>query len=369
MRPEDTGTVPWTEAATAVPVTHPDPAGQWGDRRWDCLATVPVPIRQTVLDGMTRLLVRHRLLGGAPLDVCFPMGQGGRTPFGGLRRIRRPDAYPAMVVSCEEGNLFNRRFYRDHGHAFALEQPGPVAEVFARAGLVDPLGQVGIFAVAPYVLLVDHRRLGGLPAPSGFADLLDPRYRGQVVLSGWQRPGNGGATGGRAARYNSFFLLAIHMLYGDEGIRALAQTVAGMIHSTQMPRLAGSNASVGGIYVAPWSLADMCPRRTRTAVVWPQEGAPAWPLWAVGKRDAAARLVPLTGYVFGTELGAILNRNRYPSLCPAVPPVMPAGVRLWWPGWDAVRDPATARRRRHAAALFFDHWRPATLPYGATACA
>lgn len=113
----------------------------------------------------------------------------------------------------------------------------------------------------------------------------------------------------------------------------------------------------------------MCPRRTRTAVVWPQEGAPAWPLWAVGKRDAAARLAPLTGYVFGTELGTILNRNRYPSLCPAVPPVMPAGVRLWWPGWDAVRDPATARRRRHAAALFFDHWRPATLPYGATACA
>jgi len=353
MTPADTGAVPWTEAEAAAPVTRPGAAGGWEERRWDCLASVPVPLRQTVLDGLTRLLVRHRLMGGERLEVCFPMGQGGRTPYDRLRRIRRPGEFPDLVVSCDEANLFNRRFYRDHGDLFALEQPGPVAGVFADAGLVDPLGQVGVFAVAPYVLLVDHRRLNGLPAPRGFADLLDPRYRGQVVFSGWQRPGSP-----RVTRYNSFFLLAVHTLYGDGGIRALARTVAGMIHSTQMPRLAGSNASVGGIYVAPWSLADMCPRRAHTSVVWPEEGAPAWPLWAVRKRDAARRVAPLTGYVFGAELAGILDRNRYPALSPAVPPAMPADARLWWPGWEAVRDPATARRRRHAADLFFAHWRP-----------
>lgn len=364
MTAADTGTVPWTEAATAVPVTRPNAAGVWEERRWDCLASVPVPLRQMVLDGLTRLLVRHRLMGGDRLDVCFPMGQGGHTPFDRLRRIRGPEDYPNLVVSCGEANPFSRRFHRDHGGDFALEQPGPVAAVFTDAGLVDPQGQVGVFAVAPYVLLVDHRRLGGLPAPRSFEDLLDPRYRGQVVFSGWQRPGSP-----RVTHYNSFFLLAVHTLFGDGGIRALAQTVAGMIHSTQMPRLAGSNASVGGIYVAPWPLADMCPRRAHTTVVWPAEGAPAWPLWAVRKHSAAGRVAPLTGYVFGAELAGILTRNRYPALSPAAPPVLPPGARLWWPGWEAVRDPATARRRRHASDLFFAHWRPVAAPEGTTVCA
>ena len=87
-----------------------------------------------------------------------------------------------------------------------------------------------------------------------------------------------------------------------------------LLHSAQMPRLAGTDASPGGIYIAPWSMADMCPRRKVTEVVWPEDGALAYPLWLTVKASHRKALDPLLRYFYGAELGRYLNANRYPAL-------------------------------------------------------
>lgn len=318
-------------------------------RGWDLLGNVPVPLRQQVQGGVAQVVADHRAGGGAPLRCCFPMGQGGRTPFERLRFIRRLEDFPHLLVSAEHGNAFNRRFQHDHMRRgeFTAAQAVPDQDAFVQAGLVDPAGTIGVFAVAPFVFLVDHRRLNGVAAPRSFADLADPAFRDQVVFGGWRRDGER-----HYSAYNKHFLLAMARALGWSGLRAVVANVATLIHSAQMPRLAGSDSSPGGVYVLPWGLAGMCPRRAHTQVVWPEDGALAYPLWLTVKAGQRHRLAALVDYFHGTALGAYLNHNRYPALAPGLDPVMPAGAGLSWLGWDYVRHRSCADDIRRAVRLF-----------------
>ena len=320
-------------------------------RGWDLLANTPVPLRSHVRDGVAELLTRQRAEGGRPLKCCFPAGQGGRGPFDRLRLIRKLEDFPEVLVSSEVGNVFNRRFHQRwvEAGAFGGCQPSRTAAVFADCGLVDPEGWIGVFAVAPFVWLIDRRRLGGLPTPGCWADLAEPIYRGQVVFSGWRRDGER-----QWSHYNKFFLLAMARELGLDGLARLMRNVPGLMHSAQMPRLAGTDASLGGIYVLPWSLADMCPRRAHTEVVWPRDGALAWPLWLTAKTGRREGLDPLIEHFHGPELAAYLNRNRYPALCPGLPAAVPEGARLKWLGWDFIRHRATPKATRNACTIFLE---------------
>lgn len=320
-------------------------------RGWDFLGSVPVPLRARMRDGIAELVSRHRLAGGPALKCCFPMGQGGRGPVDRLRFLKELDAFPRMLVSAEHGNVFNRRFHRDHveSGAFTGGQPGGSAPVFTDCGLVDPEGWIGVFAVAPFVLLVDRQRLDGRPVPRRWRDLADPTFRDQVVFGGWRREGTEVWT-----HYNKFFLVCMLRELGPAGLMRLVTNVPQLLHSAQMPRLAGTDASPGGVYVLPWSLADICPRRAHTEVVWPEDGALAYPLWLAVQARHRDRLDVLLRHFYGSALGRYLNGNRYPSLCPDLAPALPPGARLRWLGWDYIRHPGTARDVREACRIFVD---------------
>jgi ABC-type Fe3+ transport system substrate-binding protein len=318
-------------------------------RGWDLLGNVPVPLRHRVRDDLAAVAEGLRTEGGAALKCCFPMGQGGRTPFDRLRYIRALDDYPHMLVSAEHGNAFNRRFYERHvaSGAFTSGQPATVDPLFAE--MVDPQGVFGVFAVAPFVFLIDHRQLNGLPEPRRWADLKDPIYRDQVVFGGWRRDAASPYT-----QFNKFFLLCMAKEFGLDGLAKVMANVPSLLHSAQMPRLAGTDSSPGGIYILPWSLADMCPRRGDTEVIWPEDGAFAYPLWMTIKSAQRQSLAPLVEHFHGTALGRYLNDNRYPALCPALAPSLPAGASLKWLGWDFVRHPATAKLILAATQCFLD---------------
>ena len=298
----------------------------------DFLGSVPTPLRRHVRDDVERTVSGLSGAGGAALKCAFPLGQGGRGPFDRLRAIRPLDDFPGMLVSCDSGNAFNRRFHRDHVEtgAFTGCQPANVPPELAH--LVDPKGWIGVFAVAPFVMLVDRERLGGKPAPRRWSDLADPVYRGQVVFGGWKPVGE------KTFRaVNSFFLANMLRRFGLRGLRAVLANVPTLMHSAQMPRLAGTRASVGGVYVAPWFLADLCPRRAVTEVVWPEDGALAYPLWLTVQARRRRELEPLVALFHGARLANYLGENLYPPLSPlGRRPALKGG--LSWLGWDYVRS-------------------------------
>jgi ABC-type Fe3+ transport system substrate-binding protein len=329
-----------------------DAAARRGEPRgWDFLGAVPVPLRHRIRDGVGDLATRIAAEGGPALKCCFPMGQGGRGHTGRLRFIGSLDDYPDMLVSDGQGDSFNRRFYEAHvaGGAFTGSQPGRVASVFADCGLIDPKGWIGVYAVAPFGFLIDHQKLNGLPAPRRWADLADPAYRGQVIFGGWRRGGEG-----RWSEVNKFFLLNMAREFGLDGLARILRNVPTLLHSAQMPRLAGADASPGGIYILPWSLADICPRRAHTKVVWPEDGALAYPLWLTTKVARRVRLDPLLRHFHGAELARYLGQNRYPALCPDLAPALPEGARLKWLGWDFLRHRSTAQLIKAASRMFHE---------------
>jgi len=332
-------------------------------RGWDFLGSCPAPLRMRMRDELADLLRERQFKHAEKLKCCMPMGHGGRTPFERLRHIRDLDDFPKLLASSDHGNAFNRAFHARHVEtgAFVAPQPAGFSAAFAEAGLIDPRGWIGVYAVAPFVMLVDRVRLGARPVPQSWADLADPVYRGEIALSGWRPDG-----AGQWRAFNQFFLIAAARLIGEHGLRGVLANLAGLTHSAQMPRLAGTAHSLAAIYILPWSLADLCPRRDRTIVVWPAEGALAFPLWMTAQTAHRDRLAPVADYFFAPETARWLDHNRYPSLAPGASG-LPKGARLAWPGWDFLRHKSAAKEIKRITALF--HAVTEKLDLGENLCA
>ncbi len=169
-----------------------------------------------------------------------------------------------MVVSSWSSDSLSAGLVRH----FAGGRAGPPLHP-ACGTLADPEGQFSVFAAIPLVFLIDLEKLGGRAAPRCWEDLLDPIYRDEIVFGGW-RPND------RVAfqDFNEFLLLCLFERFGAGGVRAFAANVKGLLHNVKTTRLCGSNsAATGAIAVLPWLQADLCPRRDRTSIVWPVDGA------------------------------------------------------------------------------------------------
>jgi ABC-type Fe3+ transport system substrate-binding protein len=344
-------------AVTSIQLATTPPPRAFGEahaprataRGWDFLGSCPSPLRMRMRDELADILRDIHRQRGERLKGCMPMGQGGRTPFERLRAIRDIQDFPKLLVSSDHGNAFNRAFHARHVEtgAFAALQFSGAAAPFVEAGLIDPRGWIGVYAVAPFVMLVDRARLGERKIPQSWADLADPVYRGEIALSGWRPEGPG-----KWRAFNLFFLVAIARLLGDKVLHEILRNLAGLTHSAQMPRIAGTQNSLAAIYVLPWALADMCPRRDRAEVVWPREGALAFPLWMTARAAHQDRVAPLADYFFAENTARWLDHNRYPSLAPTGGASLPDGARFAWPGWDFFRARSTASEIKRIGALF-----------------
>jgi hypothetical protein len=72
-----------------------------------------------------------------------------------------------MVLSSSFDNLFEKQFFEkfiDKGY-FQACQPKSLPSIYADCGIEDPEKQFTIFAIVPFVFLIYHRKLDGLPIP------------------------------------------------------------------------------------------------------------------------------------------------------------------------------------------------------------
>lgn len=318
---------------------RPDPA------RLDCLGRLPVPLRWPVKSALDRVAMAR---GAAS---CLLMGGEWYAPFADLAGATGPDDLPGLLITSWSVDLFAAPLWDMlTGGAFRRADPPALAAACAAAGLADPAGALVPFAVIPLVLLIDHRRLGQRPPPRRWADLLDPIYAGDIVFGGW-RPHEQAAY----QEVNEFLLLALLALFGADGLAGFAANVRCLTPNIRSARVAGSNnAQAAAIAVMPWLQADISPRRDRVAVVWPEDGALAMPLWSIARRNRTAPAQDLLTALEGPALAAVFDANRYPAAtrrdgADGFPP----GARLRWPGWDAMTGPDAVEKIARARRIFF----------------
>lgn len=316
----------------------------------DFLGRMPIPLRRAFKSGLDQTTATHRQASGESLHCCFLSGAEWYRPFDTLSSDP-VDTLPGMLVSTFYHDILNPALLAHYTPAASVA-PRPSHPACAAAGLDDPLGIFRTFAVIPFVFLVDEKRLRGRPAPHAWSDLLDPIWADDIVFGGW-RPNEQSAY----QDYNSYLLLCLHHEFGDAGLAAFAGNVRHLQHNIRTATQAGSNSrEVGAIAILPWLQAELCPRRERTRVVWPEDGALAMPIGYLVKTGEESRVQPLIDYVDGSELGAVLSRNCYPPTRPQMADAFPAGARLKWPGWDTVRQNDMAATSQRAAETFFAAW-------------
>ncbi|EXJ13510.1 ABC transporter substrate-binding protein [Imhoffiella purpurea] len=343
--------VPSARAPAELPPTR-EPETQSDLGRLDLLGRLPIPLRRPFKAGLDRTVIAHRRATGTELECRFLSGAEWYSPFDGLAGAPDAEALPGMLVTTLYQDILVPRLLAHYTPAPERRPASPCHPSCLDGGLMDPFGIFRTFSVIPFVFLVDERRLKGRPAPRTWSDLLHPRWTDDIVFGGW-RPND------RVPYqdYNAYLLLCLAEEFGRTGLEAFAGNVRHLQHNIRTATQAGSNsAGVGAVSVLPWLQAVLCPRRDRTRVVWPEDGALAMPIGYLVKPDAEARLAPLIDYVTGLEWGAALTRNCYPPTNPAVPNAFPPGARLKWPGWDYCRAHDLGAETDRASQCFFDAW-------------
>ncbi len=328
----------------AVPIRTPAPHVP----ALDFLGRMPVPLRYGFAAGL-----EHAAVAAGGRSICFLMGNEWYAPFDELARTGFNSAFPRMILSPFTRDVLSVPFQqrlRAAGHRAASAKA--VHPAVTAAGLVDPAGLFTVFSVIPWVFLIDHRKLGTRPMPRHWEDLLDPVYHDQIVFGGWQRPSDG-----TYPDCNDFLLLTLYRRFGAAGLRAFAANTRAIMHNTVAARLAGSNSEQGGaISILPWLQADICPRRDRTSVIWPEDGAMTMPIGFSVAAGQRARVQPLLDFICGDAYGAVLARNRYPAVWASLPQGLPPGARLNWLGWDYTRTHDMTEETAIATRIFFTAW-------------
>jgi ABC-type Fe3+ transport system substrate-binding protein len=318
----------------------------------DFLGRMPVPLRRPFKARLDRALSRHRAAGGAGLTCAFLAGAQWHESFD--RLAEWPAArLPAMLVTTLHTDMLAPALLARYAPKNPLP-PVPLHPACEMAGLRDERGVFRSFSLVPFVWLVDEKRLNGRPLPRVWSDLLRPMWADEIVFGGW-RPDEQGAY----REYNAWLLLCLYREFGEAGLVALAENTRHLRHNIRIATQAGSNSrQVGAIAILPWLQAELCPRRERTRVVWPEDGALAMPISYLVKRHADGKVAPLVDYVCGAELGAMLARNCYPptQLAAGAANAFPPDIRLKWPGWDYIYGLRMAADSGQAARVFFSAW-------------
>jgi ABC-type Fe3+ transport system substrate-binding protein len=202
-----------------------------------------------------------------------------------------------------------------------------------------------IFGAMPYVLLVNHDRLKGRPAPRRIADLTNPLYEGSL------------GTGFAPDDITELLLLDIAKEQGEEGIRALARNIGFSGRVPQMSADALGNRDGCCVYFMSWFFAHAIPKRDYLEIVWPDDGAVLNPMYALIKKDLSDPQKAAAEWLFSRELGQIMADGWFAHVNSAVNHTLPAEATIRWVGWDYIYEKGLVNRVREIEEVYYDERR------------
>ena len=138
----------------------------------DLLLYAPCPVKLVVKEQIEAIAAAAT----PPLTAHIPMGCTSVDPYDPLYMESDANKLPAVIASIGYGDFWRGEFVRRFVNTGIFEsvQPRVLNPLYADAGLIDPAGAYTIYGVTPYIFLVDHKELDGLPAPKNWADLMAP---------------------------------------------------------------------------------------------------------------------------------------------------------------------------------------------------
>ncbi|MBK8479157.1 MAG: ABC transporter substrate-binding protein [Opitutaceae bacterium] len=294
-------------------------------RRLDFLGHAPCPLRNELRQRLHRHFRALEAKGEEVPAWFMPAGCHSPNPYDELWLIEDAAGLPDVISENGFGDYNRPEFLRrwfDTG-MFGRVEAGSIRPEFHEAGLVDPKGQFHVYGAVPEVLLVDLARLGDRPVPRTWADVLHPRFRHEVIISG--EPGE----------IHESIVYGLGRDHGEAGLAALGANVREFFHPAEMAKMAGTaNPKGAALYILPNFFAKSCPHRAATRIVWPEEGVYLNPLYLFRKAAASPAASAAVDYLTGADWAAHLSKVGF-AAGRADAPALPGKLR--WVGWDYVR--------------------------------
>jgi len=302
----------------------------------------PRAFGHAVREGMERMLKAHFKATGTLFKALVRSGPPSDMDDE-IRMAESIEALPDVIASAGFGPLFSRTFLSRFAmkDSFKNAWAGPLCPIFEEAGLSDPDGWFTVFGAQPFVMLVDQRGEGDLPGVEHWSDLLDPEFRGKVVLGGSDDPAE------------DVPLIYFYREFGIEGLASLAANVKGTWYACQIGPMMESPRPQGvAVYILPWAYAKPCSGIKGISIIWPEDGALVNPLCVTAKGNTMVDAGPLLQYIVGPGVGREGVRHGFASAHPDVENGLPEGARLKWLRWDYIKSRDVAELRERVQRLF-----------------
>ena len=307
----------------------------------DVFASFPCPLKVPMEMALQNLLEEMRRNGmklKSSLDACNQLKYNDAA--GDLENLE--DLPEVIVTSGINGFLshaFRKRFLETGAfHRWPEQQVNPR---LATLELDDPDRHYRVIATNLFILAVDKSRIGSLPLPRSWADLLAPEYAGSTALCA------------HGDRFNESVLVGLHELYGDEGLRRFGRTVRYGMHPAQFVKHLGSGKSeTPAIAIIPLFFAKTARNQDELAIVWPEDGALASPLFMMVKERSKDRLKELAHFFTGPDVSAICDGAFFPALHPKASSAIPENAPIRWLRWPYRKHHDAAELQSHSMEVF-----------------
>jgi len=288
---------------------------------------LPCPVRLPLLEAVdsfaesvtaeTGLSVAHELIAASGGQQWLEDNVAG---------IKAEDV-PDVFVSAGFDVFFDERSFGKHvKNGMFQDMTGDCHDYFTP--MKDPEGNFGMVAVVPAVFLVNKDALDGRDVPKSWADLLSPQFEKSVSLPV-----------GDFDLFNAL-LVHIHHMFGDEGVKKLADSMVQSMHPAQMVKNSGRKNEVKpAVTIMPYFFTKMLFGSKSAEVVWPAEGSIVSPIFMLTRKDSAEKAKPVADFLYSKEVGEILShRGLFPALNKEVDNKLPENAKFYWAGWDYINS-------------------------------
>ena len=302
----------------------------------DFIGQVLCPMKGTFSEGYNELIEEQVKRGGRNLYSYVPTVCGGGKKAGEeepdqgdvLKYLTIGD-FPDIAASFGYGDYFCSAFrdrFLGKGNFTAPERTG-INSLFEHTGIEDPDGEFYIYSGYPVVFMVDRKKLGNLPVPHTWQDLLNPVYKRNITI------------GGGHGKVSATVPLHVYKNFGEKGLDKFEANVAQAMHPSEMVRLAGTeNANNTAIYTILYFFGKAAGEKKNVELIWPEDGAVFEPAFFLLKKDKEAEYRFLIDYIAGKKYGELSAKNGFPVTCPGIDNRLQPEAKLQWPGWDFIKS-------------------------------
>lgn len=292
------------------------------------LSLLPCPLKVPMQSELKLFLDYLREEKNLPLNYCIESFFNDHLDYEDyLEHFEEANEIPDIIMTAGYSFFyknFMERFVNKGVFADVINRP--VHPRLAEAGLIDPDGHFTVIGANVLVMVVDEKRLGDIPVPKSWGDLLKPEFENKVVMRG----------------HGDVFCDVVHLNYykdyGIEGVEQLGRSVKCGLHPAQMVKeLMSNRKDVAPVHIMPYFFYKTMRESDHIKVVWPEEGILAYPISVLIKADKMQEMQELADYLTGFQIAHICAEAYFPAVHADVKVNLPEHVKLKWLGWDFIK--------------------------------